>query len=147
MDRENDGYNSWRCNMLKITVQKWLSYIFCNGMAVFFLIGCGKTNIQNAVIKGNVMHHTWQVSGVMVYLKKDVTEFPGYDTKLYDDSTQAISKVRAEAPFVFRGLAAGDYYIYVYGFDSLFNMPVRGAQAYHISDNLQIVESDIMVSE
>jgi len=24
---------------------------------------------------------------------------------------------------------------------------VRGAQAYHISDNLQIVESDIMVSE
>ena len=133
--------------MLKSTAQKWLSYIICNGMVLFFLSGCNKTDIQNAVIKGNVMHHTWQVAGVKVYLKKNVTEFPGYNTQLYDDSTQAISKVRAEAPFVFRGLAAGDYYVYVYGFDSLFNMPVRGAQAYHISDNLQIVESDIMVSE
>jgi hypothetical protein len=147
MDRKNDGYNSWQNNMLKSTSQKWLSYIIGCIMVLFFCSSCGKTDIQNAVIKGNIMHHSWQVAGVMVYLKKNVTEFPGYNTQLYDDSTQAKSKVRGEAPFVFRGLAAGDYYVYVYGFDSLFNMPVRGAQAYHISDNLQIVESDIMVSE
>jgi hypothetical protein len=147
MDRKNDGYNSWQNNMFKSTSQKWLSYIICGAILLFFESSCNKTDVQNAVIKGNIMHHSWQVAGVMVYLKKNVTEFPGYNTQLYDDSTQAKSKVRGEAPFVFRGLAAGDYYVYVYGFDSLFNMPVRGAQAYHISDNLQIVESDIMVSE
>jgi|LakMenEpi03Aug12_release.lakeMendotaPanAssembly.Ray.scaffolds.fasta_scaffold345520_2 hypothetical protein len=114
---------------------------------IFLSTGCNKVELKNAVIKGRVMHHEWEVAGVKVYLKKNVTEFPGYNTALYDDSTKAISSVRFEAPFAFRGLEAGDYYVYVYGFDTLFNMPVRGAQFYQISDNLEIVNTDVIVSE
>jgi len=111
------------------------------------LFACNKPELKNAVIKGRVVHHEWEVAGVTVYLKKNVTEFPGYDISLYDDSVKAKSSVRSEAPFAFRGLEAGDYYIYAYGYDSLFNMTVRGAQYYHISDNLEIVNKDVTVSE
>lgn len=102
---------------------------------------------EYAVIKGTVNHHEWEVPGMKVYIKKNSTEFPGFNGSDYDDSTMAISNERFKAPFVFRYLEPGQYYLMAKGFDTTFNMPAKGAIAVSIQSNYDIKDVVLVVSE
>lgn len=108
---------------------------------------CNKPEQELAVIKGTVNHHEWEVPGVTVYIKYQSKEFPGYNTRNYDDSIKAISAERFKAPFVFRNLQPGYYYLYASGFDTLFNMPVRGYMPVQVSSGYDIKNVTLVVSE
>ena len=116
-------------------------------MAVYFIPSCTKPEKEYAVIKGTVKHHEWEVAGMKVYLKKDAPDFPGFNEQMYDDSTVAKSSVRFKAPFVFRNLEPGDYYLLAKGFDTIFNMPAKGAIYVNIKDVYDIKDVTLVVSE
>jgi hypothetical protein len=106
---------------------------------------CRKPSSENfGVITGSVKHHEWTVSGVRVFLKKGVTEFPGKDTTLYDEVCTATG---IDATYAFRKLPAGNYYLLATGYDSLFRAPVRGWTGISIASNQDIIQKDIAVSE
>lgn len=108
------------------------------------LLACSKPEEPTAVITGHVKHHEWYINGAKVYLKKNVTEFPGKDASLYD------VEANTEFPYAtyrFGGLAAGNYYLYAEGYDSLIGEPVRGYYPVKINNNLEVVEQDIAVAE
>ena len=96
------------------------------------------------MLTGSVKHHEWTVTGVRVFLKKNVTEFPGKDTTLYDDVCTASGP---DAIYSFRKLPAGNYYLLATGFDSLFRAPVRGWTGITLATNQDIITKDIAVSE
>jgi hypothetical protein len=111
---------------------------------IFLLSSCKKDrNADNAAaVKGTIMlevhsiHHTWDVSGIKVYLKKNVTEFPGMDSTLYDISGQA----DGYGIFTFENLFHGNYYVYASGYDAYFGAHVYGyspvvLDAEHVTDN------------
>lgn len=109
------------------------------------LVGCTREDIvSNGVVSGQVKHHEWTVPGIKVYLKKDAKDFPGRDTSLYNLVSTASGM---DAYYAFRGLPAGDYYLYATGYDSLFLAPVSGWRSVHIKDGLDIATADIAVSE
>ena len=94
--------------------------------------GCRKSPVLNEdgqpVIQGNVvlnvhvMHHTWGVPYIRVYIKRNATEFPGEDTTLYDSYIQADN----EGWVQFNNLYPGNYYLYATGYDYYFAAPVIG---------------------
>ena len=104
---------------LKFTVTDKIAVLFF----VFLLGGCKKeqsilnSRILSRTIKLEVhsIHHTWDVSGISIYLKKNATDFPGKDTSLYEFKgiTDGYGK------YTFEKLFPGDYYLYVSGFDSI----------------------------
>jgi hypothetical protein len=110
-------------------------------------VACGKSEKEYAVIKGTTNHHEWEVPGLKVYIKKNTSTFPGFNSALYDDSTVSISSERFKAPFVFRYLEPGDYYVMANGYDTLFGMPVKGALGVTIYDNYEIKDVQLIVSE
>jgi hypothetical protein len=114
---------------------------------VLLSYSCTKPEKEYAVIKGTVNHHEWEVAGMKVYLKKNAKDFPGFDASKYDDSTIASSGERFKAPFVFRNLEPGDYYLMATGFDTLFNMPAKGALQVTIQSNYDIKNVVLVVSE
>lgn len=108
---------------------------------------CTKPEKEYAVIKGTVNHHEWEVSGMNVYIKKNAKDFPGFNEQNYDDSTVAKSSIRFKAPFVFRYLEPGDYYLMAKGFDTTFNMPAKGAIHVVITSVYEIKDIQLVVSE
>jgi hypothetical protein len=123
---------------------------------VLILASCrkdGETNQDgNPVVKGSInlfitaKHHSWNVPGLDIYLKKDATEFPGTDTSLYPWHTKA----DASGMVLFKELFIGKYYIYATGYDSAFGAPVTGhmpieLNSFTVTDNeanfdLQVTE-------
>jgi hypothetical protein len=79
------------------------------------------------------MHHTWDVSGIPVYLKKNATEFPGTDSTIYEFSgrTDGYGKI------TFENLFPGKYYVYASGYDAVWGSNVIGYAPLSLySDNL-----------
>lgn len=90
------------------------------------LASCHKTEEEvitpNFKLQVQAMHHTWGVSGIMMYIKYNQSTFPGTDVKLYDDSARTDPNGTA----IFEHLSYGDYYVYAYGYDFLFMDWVTG---------------------
>jgi hypothetical protein len=111
-------------------------------VALVFSLSCKKenetsTNSQgNGVVKGNIavvvtaMHHSWSVSNIRVFMKKDVTSWPGRDTTLYTWK----ATTDASGSVTFRDLFKGNYYIYATGYDINFGANVIGYMPINLND-------------
>ena len=102
--------------------------------------------IKHATLIEEVMHHQWTIPNIPVYIKKDATEFPGKDTATYDFSI----KTNQAGTVQFDGLAYGNYYLFVHGWDPIFQDSVIGYKPVVISDSSAgggIVDDRIFVSE
>ena len=87
----------------------------------------------NVVLNVHVVHHSWDINNVKVYLKANTLVYPGPDSSLYDKylTTDGYGKVS------FTKLIPGNYYLYCSGFDSLFGANVIGyKQIYLTEENL-----------
>lgn len=101
---------------------------------------------KKATLVLEVMHHQWTVPGIPVYIKKGATEFPGKDTTLYDFSL--ITNQSGNATF--HDLIFGNYFLFVHGWDPVFNDSVIGYKPVVINDSSAaggIVDDRIFVSE
>ena len=66
-------------------------------MGIILIICCKKENTANNYqnVPGTIsleihaVHHSWDVSGIMIYLKKNATEFPGKYSSKYDFKGEA----------------------------------------------------------
>jgi hypothetical protein len=109
--------------------------------AVGFLAACKKSSTNpsggatvqgNVTLMVNVMHHTWGVSSIPVYIKFNTTEWPGKDTTKYDVRQLA----NLEGVVTFTHLGPGELVVYAAGFDAVF-------QAYTIGfGNVTITKAD-----
>ena len=98
-------------------------------LGIALTAGCSKKGDEVLpVVKGSisldvkVLHHTWEVSGIMVYLERGATEFPGMDSSLYDLRGQA----DGYGSMTFNNLYPGNYYVYASGYDSQWGDHVFG---------------------
>lgn len=104
------------------------SGLFVLTMLVFFSCKKNDNTFDGNSIKGSlsvevhVKHHSYDVAAIMVYLKKDATEFPGRDSSTYNfkGQTDGYGKV------TFENLFPGKYYVYASGFDAIWNGNVFG---------------------
>jgi hypothetical protein len=71
-------------------------------------------------IEAHVVHHNWDVSGIMIYLEKDAETFPGRDSSVYDYKGQA----DGYGKFTFEKLHPGKYYLYASGYDETWGSNV-----------------------
>ena len=101
-------------------------------LAAVLLVSCGKDDTSNGpgpILTGknklvvSVIHHTYAVAGVSVFLKNNATEFPGFDSTMYE--WQATSDPSGIA--VFENLFEGNYFLYAKGFDPFVGLEVIGA--------------------
>ena len=95
------------------------------------LASCQKKEAGTApVVQGSIdlevhaVHHTWDVSGIFMYLKRNAADFPGTDSSIYDFKGQADGYGR----MTFEHLYPGTYYVYASGYDSRWGDNVRGEQ-------------------
>jgi hypothetical protein len=101
-------------------------------LASVLFSACKKDEMHNSsgqvVVTGtnkliiSVVHHTYSLPGIRVFLKNNTTEYPGPDTTLYDWSTTSDPTGIA----VFDHLFEGNYFIYAKGFDPNIGMDVIG---------------------
>lgn len=82
----------------------------------------GRTISGTINLEVHAIHHTWDVSGVVTYLKKNAIDFPGKDSSIYDFKGIA----DGYGKYTFEKLFPGNYYVYVSGFDSLWGSNVVG---------------------
>jgi len=100
------------------------------------LSSCKKQDDKEKIIYGTlslqvkVMHHTWGVPNIPVYLKKNTILYPGPDSSLYELSTIADSDGNA----VFEKLYPGKYYLMAKGYDYYFGAGVIGSIALNLSN-------------
>jgi len=101
--------------------------VFILGIAL--AMGCSKKSDEVVpIVKGSIslevkaLHHTWEVGGIMVYLERGATEFPGQDSSIYDFKGQA----DGYGTFTFENLYPGNYYLYASGYDSQWGDHVFG---------------------
>jgi len=93
------------------------------------LYSCKKESDQAKVVYGTfslditVMHHSWNVPNIPLYLKKNATTFPGTDTAIYEFKTVADSDGKAR----FEKLFPGNYYLFANGYDYYFGADVIGS--------------------
>lgn len=92
--------------------------------SLFFFGSCRRNDIGgDANLKLQIMHHNSPINNSVAYVSFDAIEMPkdpetNYDLKVQGNATNNFIEVN--------GLRAGQYYIYVVGFDSGINLPVRG---------------------
>jgi hypothetical protein len=101
-------------------------------VSVLLLVnGCRKDPVNpdgQVIVEGtirlqvNAIHHTWGVPGIRVYLKKNATEFPGYDPSVYEYNVQADNEGVAQ----FGKLYPGKYFVYARGWDYYWGDTVLG---------------------
>lgn len=117
-----------------------------------FIFSCRKKDASETIITGaysleaHVIHHTWDVSHVMIYLKKNATSFPGPDTSAYDMSGMTDGYGR----FTFEKLHPGNYYLYVSGYDIIWEGNVTGEMAVQVNSEQAvdfIIKTTIIASE
>ncbi|HNS12044.1 MAG TPA: hypothetical protein PKM97_05475 [Bacteroidia bacterium] len=96
---------------------------------IFAAYSCKKDSDKGQIVYGTyslditVMHHSWNVPNIPVYLKKNATTFPGIDTALYEYKTIADSDGKAR----FEKLFPGNYYLFAQGYDYYFGADVIGS--------------------
>ena len=116
---------------------KIIFFIFC--CATFF--SCkkqsGSYTASNADLKGNVtlyvhvVHHTYALSNITVYLKKGATLYPGADASAYE--YKAVSDANGVAEF--DQLPLGAVWIYGLGTDTYINRSVTGNTGIELSQS------------
>jgi hypothetical protein len=94
-------------------------------------------------ITGYVVHHQRIIPNASVFLKQNVTEFPGTDTSLYERIVQCDQ----QAKYQFEKLNAGNYYLYSTGYDTAARVSVTGGIPIIIGENEPIKEIDVPVTE
>src|SRR5262245_62530537 len=108
--------------------KKLFLFVFLSLAAGIIFYSCKKDSTEPAgVIKSGtllleVSHHSWTIPDIPVYIKKDVIEFPGKDTASYDFSIHTNQAGTAQ----FSGLIYGSYYVFVHGWDPIFQDTVIG---------------------
>ncbi len=114
--------------------------------------GCKKNSDTPQIIEGTlslevqVMHHSWNVPNIPLYLKKNATEFPGNDTSVYELKTYADSDGKG----AFDKLYPGKYYLFAQGYDYYFGADVVGSTAVNLTNSSSVnepVHVTLMVSE
>ena len=102
--------------------------------------------IKRATLNVEVMHHSWTIPNIPVYIKTNATEFPGKDTSVYD-----FKSITNQSGYVqFAGLPYGNYYLFVHGWDPVFIDSVIGYKPVIISDSSAtggIIDDRVFVSE
>ncbi len=101
---------------------------------------------KKATLDVQVLHHYWTIPNIAVYLKKNVIDFPGKDSTLYD--TYQVTNQAGNVEF--RDLEYGNYYLYVKGWDPVFYATVIGYKPVVISDSSAaggIIDDRVFVSE
>jgi hypothetical protein len=85
-------------------------------------------NSGGKVIEGTInlevhaVHHALDVPAIMIYLKRNATQFPGNDSSVYTYSR----KTDGYGMCSFEKLFPGNYYVYASGYDSLWHSNVTG---------------------
>jgi hypothetical protein len=122
---------------------------------VTVLCACKKNDTANSsgpvTVQGNVtltvsvMHHTWGVPAIPVYIKFNTTQWPGKDTTKYDIRQLADQ----EGVVTFTHLGPGNMVIYAAGFDPVFQAYVIGYGTFNITkeDANSTVNATVVVSE
>jgi hypothetical protein len=125
---------------------KYLTLI-CLSFIMLTLGACCKGGSGGkATLNLAVFHHSKPIPGATVYIKYNVTEFPGTDVSLYNDHKTAAGNSNT---LTFTGLHCGDYYLYGVGFDSSLTLPVTGGVHYQIkySDRNHTESTNVPVTE
>lgn len=121
-------------------MKKLLSFIIV--LLLFF--SCKKNKLGgDAVIEGNMKHHSKAISRGTVFIKFNAKEFPGSDTNIYD------AKVRPDSLGYYKfEVYKGNYYIYGFGYDFAIPAP------YEVSGGIPVkarsnekVAADLPVTE
>jgi hypothetical protein len=102
---------------------------------LIFCFSCKKENKKNpeiisgnAEVVGHVMHHTWAIPGIKVYVKANAATFPGPDPNVYDSWQIA----DANGYVGFNGLGSGPHYFYAVGYDPVQMDSVTGSYPLNI---------------
>jgi hypothetical protein len=117
-------------------------YLIILSCILFFFSNCRKESVVKnesgqVIVQGKITlkvqakHHWWGVSYLPVYLKKNVTTWPGTDSTKYELKTVTDSDGNCE----FDHLFPGNYYLYAHGFDSYFGMNVIGYHSIELNSS------------
>ncbi len=139
-------------NVPLLMIMRKMAKILVLGVFIAFLcIGCKKSdqlnngngpNVEGTItLNVHCFHHSWDVPYVQLYLKRNVTEFPGRDSTKYEYSVQADSDGKAS----FTKLYPGNYYVYATGNDYYFGAWVRGQAPVQL--NLSTLEASTLSIE
>jgi len=110
------------------TFTKPILVLFC--FLAWMGVSCNREGVGGkASISGVVMHHDSLIHGAVVFIKYGATDWPGFDSELYDDE---ITTSASDASFSFTNLFKGDYYLYARGFDPAFMQEVMGGMPVEI---------------
>jgi hypothetical protein len=97
-------------------------------LLILLLVSCSKEKDETSTVTGTLslevhaVHHTLDVAGIVIYLKKNSTSFPGNDSSIYNykGTTDGYGK------YTFEKLFPGNYYVLASGYDSLWHTNVTG---------------------
>jgi hypothetical protein len=97
-------------------------------------------------LKITVMHHERILKDISVYLKYNTTEFPGYDTTLYDWSKTSDLSGNVSFDHLFEG----NYFLYGSGMDDGIGMHVIGGTSVAVNASTVVnneIHDTLMVTE
>jgi hypothetical protein len=130
-------------------------YISAGGRLIFLILfslfSCSKKN-ENVVVEGKIVlsvkvkHHSVPVNNLPVYLKFNVSTFPGTDSSNY--SVRLLTDGNGEVNFP--KCTPGTHYLYAYGFDANAGENVIGYQPVTINASTILndtTKTDLFVSE
>lgn len=104
-------------------------FIITSLIAALLFISCNKSDDNQGSVTGTnriivtVIHHTYVVPNMRIFLKNNATEYPGSDTTLYNWKTSS----DASGTAIFNNLFEGNYFLYATGFDQQIGLNVIGA--------------------
>ena len=103
---------------------KNLKFIFILSIIFLCFSSCKKNGTGgDAELRIQVLHHNSAIKNAFAYIRFDAIEMPAnpesnYDLKIQGNSSDEYIEVK--------DLRAGQYYVYVVGFDSTINQTVKG---------------------
>ncbi len=118
-------------------ISKILFLFFCTATILSCKKQSGRYAASNADLKGNVtlyvhvVHHTYTLSNITVYLKKGATLYPGNDANAYE--YKAVSDATGVAEF--DQLPLGAVWIYGLGTDTNIKRGVTGNTGIELSQS------------
>jgi hypothetical protein len=117
-------------------------------LTTILFTGCEKEGAGGQVdLSVYVKHHKDLIPNAVVYIKYGAKEFPGRDSKLYDDKIIVGSEGHHNGHGHFKGLRKGNYYLYSVGYDAAIKMAVEGGIPVEIRQKAGEVMVDVPVSE
>ena len=99
----------------------------------------------NITLRVQVLHHSWPIHHLPVYLEANSVTWPGRDSTLYD----RVLQTRQDGTCDFTGLYPGNYYLYASGYDPTVDSLVIGYMPVQVlsADEDKIQEITLYVSE